>query len=96
MVVARLTSSDGDVYETCRRLSGQIERFLLLTRLLTAGTVQSYYEVSGLSTLVSRMTPLFGTFCKGMLDSLARGLVTIVEGTPALPERVVSHLPLAS
>lgn len=72
MVVARVTSTDGDVYETCRRLSGQIERLLLLTRLLTAGTVQSYYEVSGLSTLVSRMTPLYGTFRKGMLDSLVR------------------------
>ena len=34
--------------------------------------MQSYYEVSGLSTLVSRMTPLFGTFRKGMLDSLVR------------------------
>jgi hypothetical protein len=34
--------------------------------------VQSYYEVSGLSTLVSRMTPLYDTFRKGMLDSLVR------------------------
>jgi hypothetical protein len=72
MVVARLTTSNADVYETCRQLSGQIERLLLLIRLLTAGTVQSYSEVSGLSTLVSRMTPLYGTFRKGMLDSLVR------------------------
>ena len=64
MVVARLTTSNADVYETCRQLSGQIERLLLLIRLLTAGTVQSYYEVSGLSTVVSRMTPLYGTFRK--------------------------------
>jgi hypothetical protein len=79
MIVACSTSSDADVYGVCRRLSGQIERLLLLVRLLTAGTVQSYYEVSGLSTLVSRMTPLYGTFRKGMLDSLVRRTVRLSQ-----------------
>jgi hypothetical protein len=88
MVVACVTSSDGDVYETCRRLSGQIERLLLLTRLLTAGTVQSYYEVGGLSTLVSRMAPLYGTFRKGMLDSLVRRIARLSDAD----ERALSAL----
>lgn len=62
-----------------------MERFLLLVRLLTAGTVQSYYEVTGTSTLISRMSPIMGTFRKGMLDSLVRRAIRITgEEGPAV------------
>jgi Apea-like HEPN len=40
----------------------QLERFLMLVRLLTAATVKSHYEVRGMGTLVSRMPPRLELF----------------------------------
>jgi hypothetical protein len=69
--------SQRDPYGASEDLSGVLERFLLLVRLLTAGTVQSYYEVSGTTSVVSRMGPIVGTFRKGLLDSLVRRTVRL-------------------
>lgn len=80
LISTRAQSDESDPYDVWRRLSGSVERFLLLVRLLTAGTVQSYYEVTGTSTLISRMSPIMGTFSKGMLDSLVRRTVRITGG----------------
>jgi hypothetical protein len=46
LLVIRESTDDPDPYAVESRLSGRLERFLLLARLLTAGTVQSTYEVS--------------------------------------------------
>jgi hypothetical protein len=75
LLITRETSSDPEPYEVASRLSRRLERFLLLARLLTAGTVQSAYEISGATTLVARMNPLMSTFRKG--DALVRRTVRL-------------------
>lgn len=62
LLITRETSDDPEPYEVAGRLSRRLDRFLLLARLLTAGTVQSTYEISGAATLVARMNPLMQTF----------------------------------
>ncbi|MGW5216396.1 hypothetical protein ACWEQA_00870 [Nocardia sp. NPDC004085] len=57
ILVVRERTSDADPWIAASRLSGKLEKFLLIARLLTAGTVRSNYEVSGPTTLVSRMDP---------------------------------------
>ncbi len=77
LLITRETSDTADPYELSERLSEKLERFLLVVRLLTAGTVQSYYQISGPTTLVSRMQPIMDTFNKGMLGSLVRRTVRL-------------------
>ncbi|MDQ3381567.1 MAG: HEPN domain-containing protein [Actinomycetota bacterium] len=60
-------SSAEEPYGIAERLSHRLERFLLLARLLTAGTAHSYFEVCGPATLVSRMSPTMSTFRRGAL-----------------------------
>ena len=62
LLITREISDHAEPYEVADRLSRRLERFLLLSRLLTAGTVQSAYAISGATTLVSRMNPLMDTF----------------------------------
>ncbi|MEV6082766.1 HEPN domain-containing protein [Streptomyces parvulus] len=57
LLIARQTTDTADPYAAVENLSRQLERFLLISRLLTAGTVQSTYEVSGTTTLVTRLSP---------------------------------------
>ncbi|MGZ6527665.1 MAG: hypothetical protein ACXVES_10790, partial [Actinomycetota bacterium] len=80
LIVARASTDSPDPYATVRELSGQIERLLLIARLVSAGTITSCYEVQGISTLVSRMTPIGVTFRKGVLDSLVRRTTRLAEG----------------
>lgn len=77
LLIAREITDGPEPYEVCNLLSARLERFLLLARLLTAGTVQSAYEVSGTTTLVARMNPLMNTFRKGWLDALVRRTVRL-------------------
>jgi hypothetical protein len=77
LLIIREITDDPDPYAVCNRLSGKLERFLLLVRLLTAGTVQSGYEVSGMTTLIAPMNPLVRTFSKGLLDALVRRTVRL-------------------
>lgn len=77
LLITRQVSDDPNPYEVSNRLSGRLERFLLLGRLLTAGTLQSAYEVSGTTTLVSRMDPLMSTFRRSWLDILVRRTVRL-------------------
>ena len=84
LIIVRETTEDPNPYKVETRLSGKIGRFLLLARLLTAGTVQSTYEVSGMTTLVARMTPQMRTFRKGTLDALVRRTIRLTgEEHPA-------------
>jgi hypothetical protein len=80
LLIIRETTDDHDPYEVDRRLSWRLERFLLLARLLAAGTVQSAYQVSGATTLIARgnpLMPLMRTFRKGLLDTLVRRTVRL-------------------
>lgn len=77
LLIIRETTNDPDAYAVCSRLSTRLERFLLLARLLTAGTVQSVSEVSGMTTLIAPMNPQVHTFNRGMLDTLVRRTVRL-------------------
>jgi hypothetical protein len=72
LLIARRSSTEDDPFAAVESLSGTLERFLLHVRLLTATTAQSYYEVRGTATLVSRMPPELTVFGKGTLDSPVR------------------------
>jgi hypothetical protein len=77
LLIIRDTTDDPAHYEVGDRLSRKLERFLLLARLLTAGTVHSIYEVCGTTTLVARMDPLMRTFGKGSFDLMVRRTVRL-------------------
>jgi hypothetical protein len=77
LLVVRETTKEDHPYGVAERLSASLERFLLHVRLLTAGTVQSYYEMRGTTTLVTPMPPYLTTFVKRTLDSPIRRTVRI-------------------
>ncbi|WP_397517949.1 hypothetical protein [Rhodococcus opacus] len=77
LLILREATAGPNPYEDSNRLSGELDRFLLLTRLLTAGTVQSSYEVSGVPTLVAPMPPLMRTSGKASYDLLVRRTVRL-------------------
>jgi hypothetical protein len=83
LVITREVTSDPNPYEVDKRLSRRLERFLLLVRLLTAGTVQSSYQVSGTTTLISRMEPQLGTFRRGWFDLRVRRTVRLRDDEAA-------------
>jgi len=64
LLVSSARASDADHSETQRALSNAMDRFLLLARLLHAGTHQSCWEVVGPSTLVAGSHPKYRTFGK--------------------------------
>lgn len=78
LLIIRERTDDPDPYEVARRLSNKFERFLLLARLFSAGTVHSMFEVRGMTTLVSRMAPHMADF---------RGSRTLVRRTVRLNEQ---------
>jgi hypothetical protein len=75
LLITRETTDAPDPYEAVGLLSARLERFLLLARLLTAGTVHSTYEISGTTTLVSRMNPRMNLFQHSWLNTLVRRTV---------------------
>jgi hypothetical protein len=77
LLIIREVTDDSDPYEVVNRLSGRLGRFLLLARLLTAGTVQTTYEVSGMTTMVARMRPQMSSSRKGLLDTPVRRTVRL-------------------
>jgi hypothetical protein len=62
ILIARERTDDPEPYEVALRLSNKLERFLLLARLFSGGTVYSVFEVRGMTTLVSRMNPYMTLF----------------------------------
>jgi hypothetical protein len=78
ILITRERTDDPEPYEVAQRLSNRLERFLLLARLFSAGTVYSVFEVRGMTTLVSRMNPYMTLF---------RGSRTLVRRTVWLDER---------
>lgn len=78
LLIVRERSDDREPYKVGDRLSGKLERFLLLARLFSAGTVYSMFEVRGMTTLISRMSPYMTEF---------RGSRTLVRRTVWLTEQ---------
>jgi hypothetical protein len=77
LLIIRELTDDPDPYKVVSRLSARLGRFLFLARLLTAGTVQTTYEVSGMTTLVARMRPQMSSSRKGLLDTPVRRTVRL-------------------
>jgi hypothetical protein len=72
LLIIRERSDNPEPYKVGERLSAKLERFLLLARLFSAGTVYSMFEVRGMTTLISRMSPYMTEF---------RGSRTLVRRT---------------
>ncbi|MEW1808407.1 hypothetical protein [Pseudarthrobacter sp. NPDC080039] len=74
LLVTRESVEDpGDFYGAGRLLSARLERFLRTIRILTSGTVQTAFEITGPSTLTSPMSPHLHEFGKTTL--MGRALV---------------------
>lgn len=59
LVVATTSVSGESPFDAWDRLRSTISRFLLLVRLIYAGTPQSLFEMAGMATLVSRVRPQY-------------------------------------
>ena len=70
LIVTTSTTSEPDPYRAAAELAARIDRFILITRLLYAGTHESAWQVAGESTLISRFYPLFRTFKKSSVPNL--------------------------
>jgi hypothetical protein len=79
LLIVRKATDYPDRYKAIGQLSHQLNRFLLVARLLTAGTVQSTYEVTGTSTLVSGMRPVMTAFGEGSRDQIVRRTVRLSD-----------------
>jgi Apea-like HEPN len=82
LLIAKVMTDEHDPFAATEEVSSLLERFLLHVRLLTAGTVQSCYEVRGTTTLVTRMAPSLTTFRKGFLDNPVRRTVRTTDFNP--------------
>ena len=79
LVTAEETTST-DPFGVAGTLAGRIDRFLLIARLLYAGTYESAWEVTGASTLVSRPSPQYRRFQKSSMPNLL--MQRVIEFTP--------------
>jgi hypothetical protein len=75
-----MTAATGEpllTLDTRRELENKVERFLLLARLLLAGTHQSCWQIAGASTALSSHYPEVREFDKGSMFSLMRRVVKL-------------------
>lgn len=86
LLVTRKTTNDPNPYMVASELARRLDRFLLIGRLLYAGTYESAWQVTGLSTLVSRLDPLYQRFEKsGLPNVLMRRTIEFApEHAPAI------------
>lgn len=63
IVSVRIVSSE-EPHKIAGQLSGQIERFLLLTRLIYGATSQSHWQIAGATTSIARIDPQGTAFAK--------------------------------
>jgi hypothetical protein len=97
LLITRETSDSPDPYAVIRELSARLERFLLIARLLTAGTTKTVYEISGMTTLTAAIAPQMHTFGSGQLDTLVRRTVRLTgDEAPAFASLGAFSLPLTS
>jgi hypothetical protein len=86
LIVASTTARGGNPFAVAGTLTGSIDRFLLVTRLLYSGTPESAWQVTGASTLVSQLHPLYQTFSdSGMPNLLMQRVIEFApEHAPAI------------
>lgn len=83
LLVTSSTTDDGDIYGVARTLAGRIDRFLLLARLLFAGTYQSCWQLIGASTLISRVSPMYRRFEKAVIPDIRMQRVVELQDSDA-------------
>ncbi len=83
LLIVREVTDDPDIEAVMGRLSRRLDRFMLLARLLTAGTVRTNYETIGPRTRVARMNPQMNAFRGGLLDTPVRRTVRLAEDQEA-------------
>jgi hypothetical protein len=76
LIVMGAETTDPDPYGVAVALSSRIDRFLLIARLLYAGTYESAWQLTGASTLISRLHPLYQIFQKSSIPNLLMQRVT--------------------
>ncbi len=86
LIVTSTTASGGNPFAVAGTLAGSIDRFLLVTRLLYAGTPESAWQVTGSSTLVSQLHPLYRSFTTFSMPNLLmqRVIEFVPEHAPAI------------
>lgn len=86
LLVSKVTVQNGkDPYVAARRASAAIDRFMLLARLLHAGTHQSGWQVIGATSLIARVRPKSRTFVAGTADPRIQRTVQLsASDAPAL------------
>lgn len=77
LLIIRETTDEPRHYMVRDQLSHRLDHFLLVARLITAGTVRQTYEVSGASTLVSDMNPVMRTFSRRAPRQVVRRTVRL-------------------
>lgn len=70
LILTTTTTEDPDRFGMATKLSRRIERFLLVARLLYAGTHESAWQVAGISTLVGWPHPIYQSFTKSNMPNL--------------------------
>ena len=80
LIVTGADTTEPDPYGVAAALGGRIDRFLLIARLLYAGTHESAWQVAGASTLISRLHPLYRTFQKSSMPNLL--MQRVIEFAP--------------
>ena len=83
LVATSKTTGDDDVYGVASELSAAVDRFLLLARLLYAGTHQSCWQLMGASTLISRISPMYQRFEKTFIRDSRMQRVVQLDDTDA-------------
>lgn len=83
LVVTGATTDDADAYGVAGALSARIDRFLLLARLLFAGTHQSCWQLVGASTLISRFSPMYRSFEKALIPDVRMQRVVEIQESDA-------------
>lgn len=80
LIVTSMVTTEPDPFGVAATLAGRIDRFLLIARLLYAGTHESAWQVAGASTLISRLHPLYQTYQHSSMPNLL--MQRVVEFTP--------------
>ena len=80
LIATAQESTSPDPFDVAATLAGRVDRFLLIARLLYAGTYESAWEVAGASTLIARLHPQYRTFQKSKVPNVLAQRV--IEFTP--------------
>ena len=80
LIVTVEETASPDPFGVAARLAGRVDRFLLIARLLYAGTYESAWEVAGASTLIARLHPQYRAFQRSKVPNLL--MQRVIEFTP--------------